>query len=312
MNFSYEWGDSTLPLSFFGFRALWSPYFFIALSLVVAAFFLITVKYRDRFVGSEPLTKKEGTLFVTSIVLLYIIKGSPIDLLGHLTFSAHMIQMAVVNIVIPPILMISIPKWLWKKVINLKGIKPLFRFFSKPLIAVVLFNGIFSFYHIPLIFDAVKTNMWLHAGYNTLLFILAVLMWWPLLNKLEEYQILNGLRKVGYIFANGALLLPSCALIIFADSPLYATFSDPSMWAKSLSLCVPQATLSGLNLSGPEMFTSLSLLNDQRLGGILMKITQEIVFSVVLAKVFIDWYRKEQYEPDPESNEYLPPHPIKQ
>lgn len=270
------------------------------------------MKYRDRFVGSEPLTKTEGTLFVILIILLYIIKGSPIDLMGHLTFSAHMIQMAVVNLVVPPILMIAIPKWLWKYVISLKGIKPLFRFFTKPLIAVVLFNGVFSFYHIPLIFDVVKTNMWLHAGYNTLLFILAILMWWPLLNKLEEYQTLNGLRKVGYIFANGALLLPSCALIIFADSPLYATFTDPNSWAKSLLLCVPSSTLSGLNLSGPEMFTSLSLLNDQRLGGILMKITQEIVFSVVLAKVFIDWYRKEQNEHDTESGEYLPPHPIKQ
>lgn len=309
---SYERGDSTLPLSIFGFEALWSPYFFISLSLVIVAFFLITVKYRDRFIGSEPLTKKEGTLFVLSIVLLYIIKGSPIDLMGHLTFSAHMIQMGFCNLVIPPILIVGVPKWLWKKIISFKGIKPLFRFFTKPLVALILFNGVFSFYHIPIIFDAVKTDMWLHAGYNTLLFVLAIFMWWPLLNKLDDFQTLNGLRKVGYIFADGMLILPACALIIFSDKPLYATFSDPRVWAESLSLCVPATTLSGLKLSGPEMFTSLSLINDQQLGGILMKIIQELSYSVVLAKTFIEWYRKEEDEVDPEPGEYLPPHPIKQ
>jgi putative membrane protein len=301
-----------LPLSLFGFQALWSPYFFVALFLVLVAFFLITVKYRDRFNGSEPLTKTEGTLFVVSIVLLYIAKGSPIDLMGHLTFSAHMVQMGVVNLVIPPMLIVAVPKWLWLRIINLKGVRSLFRFFTKPFVAIILFNGIFSFYHIPFVFDIVKTDMWLHAGYNTLLFILAIFLWWPLLNKLDETPTLSGIKKVGYIFANGPLLTPACALIIFADAPLYATFSDPDAWTQSLALCVPSTTLSGLNLSGPEMFTSMPLLFDQQLGGILMKIIQELTFGVVLAKVFINWYRKEADEVDPEPEDYLPPHPIKQ
>jgi putative membrane protein len=283
-------------LDIFGFRALWSPYFFLALITVLIGYFLLTVKFREKFSGSEPLTKKEGTLFTVAIILLYLVKGGPIDLMGHLMFYAHMIQMALLYLVIAPLFITGIPGWLWRKMINNRFVKPVFTLFTRPIIALILFNGMFSFYHIPYIFDIIKTDMWLHATYTTLLFFMALFMWWPLVNNLPEYQSLSGLKKIGYIFADGILITPACALIIFADSPMYSTFSDPSAWMEALKLCVPTTTLSSLDLSGPEMFNSLPLLEDQQLGGVLMKIIQEIVYGFVLAQVFFKWYRKDVEE----------------
>ncbi len=57
---------------------------------------------------------------------------------------------------------------------------------TKPLIALLVFNGIFSIYHIPVVMDAVKMNVFIHASYTILLFVLALFLWWPLTNKLEE------------------------------------------------------------------------------------------------------------------------------
>jgi putative membrane protein len=283
-----------LSLEMFGFRALWSPYFFLFLIVITGIYFYITVYRRKHFDQSEPLKRSEITLFIVSIFLLYITKGGPLDLMGHLMFYAHMIQMAVLYLVIPPLLIVSIPAWVWRPILNNKAVKPFFNLFTKPLIALILFNGLFSFYHIPLIFDAIKMNMWLHAGYTGILFLFSIFMWWPLVNRLPEYESLNGLKKVGYVFADGVLLTPACALIIFADTPMYATFSDPTAWMQALKLCVPSTTLSNLNLSGPEVFNSMSLIHDQQLGGVIMKIIQEIVYGVILAQVFFNWYRKEQ------------------
>jgi putative membrane protein len=168
-----------------------------------------------------------------------------------------------------------------------------FRFFTKPLISLVLFNGLFSFYHVPFIFDVVKMNAAYHAIVTTVIFISAFFMWWPVVNKFEQ-QTLSGLKKVGYIFADGVLLTPACALIIFADVPLYKTFSDPQAWLNALQLCVPKGTLASLDLTGPEMFLSMSLLHDQQLGGVLMKIIQEIIYGVMLFFIFMEWYRKER------------------
>jgi putative membrane protein len=298
---------SVLTLDIFGFKALWSPYFLFILVALTAGYFLLTLKFRAVFPGQEPLSKKQAFYFLTSMVLLYAIKGSPLDLLAHLMFYIHMIQMAVLVLVVPPLFIISIPNWVWQKLFTLSRIESIFKFFTKPLIALILFNGLFSFYHVPLIFDHVMQNIWLHAGYSILLFVVAIFMWWPLLNQLPDHQTLSGIKKVGYIFADGILLTPACALIIFADNSLYATYSDPQVWGQVMSLCVGAANFDSLNLSGPQLFSSMSLVDDQRLGGVLMKIIQEIIYGVILGHVFFEWYRKDQEESEREMKKALNP-----
>jgi putative membrane protein len=298
---------AVLTLDIFGFKALWSPYFLLILIAVTAIYFLIATKYRKRFIGSEALSKKQGSLFILSIVLLYAIKGSPFDLMAHLMFYVHMIQMAVLVLVIPPLFILGIPDWMWRKLFSLKGIGSLLTLFTKPLLALILFNGFFSFYHVPIIFDHIMPNIWLHAGYSILLFIVAVFMWWPLINQLPEQQTLSGIKKVGYIFADGILLTPACALIIFAPTPIYATYSDPNLWGQMMSLCVGTSTFASLNLSGPQLFSSMSLLNDQQLGGVLMKIIQEIIYGVILAHVFFEWYDKDKADSEQELKQTLNP-----
>ncbi|WP_027408260.1 cytochrome c oxidase assembly factor CtaG [Anoxybacteroides tepidamans] len=295
-------------LQMFGFMALWSP-IFLGVLLVIAILYVLAVgRWRERMATEELTPTKQKTYFFVGLVLLYVIKGSPIDLLGHLMFSAHMTQMAVLYLIIPQCFILGIPNWMYEQLFRMKAIKRTFAFFTKPLISLLLFNGLFSFYHVPFIFDAIKTNMLYHAMVTTVIFISAFFMWWPVINKLSEWQTLSNIKKVGYIFANGVLLTPACALIIFADTPLYKTFSDPQAWLNALQLCVPKGTLASLHLTGPEMFLSMSLIHDQQLGGVLMKIIQEIVYGAMLFFIFIDWYRKER-EKEPSLETIASPHP---
>ncbi len=112
------------------------------------------------------------------------------------------------------------------------------------------------------------------------------------------------LLKIGYIFANSVLITPACALIIFAPEPLYATYTQGGAWMQAMSLCVPGNVLQGLapGLTGPEMFTPISTLEDQQLGGIIMKIMQEFTYGAILAVVIFSWFRGESNKIDP-----LPP-----
>lgn len=281
-------------LQIFGFQALWSPVFLIFTVGLIALYFNLIGYLRPYFKNSAPVTTKTKVFFVSSMILLYLVKGSPIDLLGHIMFSAHMTQMAVLYLVVVPLLILGLPDWFIRTVIEYKIIKPFFNFFSKPLIAILVFNGIFSLYHIPLVFDIMKTNSVLHAMITIVIFIAAFFMWWPLLNEFPEHQTLTPIKKVGYIFGDGILLTPACALIIFAKDPLYATYTDPQAWANALALCVPADMLSSLNLIGPEMFNMLPLVEDQQLGGIVMKVIQELVYGTMLAYIFFQWARAER------------------
>ena len=286
-------------IGMFGFRALWSPYFFLFIVAVMVLYFYAATKKRSWFSGSEPLKKKEGIFFVSALMLIYILKGSPIDLLSHLMFTFHMIQMAFLLLLAPQFLIIGIPVWMWEKILSLPVIRPIFRLLTKPILALILFNGTFSFYHVPAIFDTVKSDPFLHAVYTTMLFIFALGLWWPIYHKLGEEKPLQGLLRFGYLLAASALLTPACALIIFNGQPMYATYASAELWVKSLALCVPVDVLGNLNLSNPQLFNPLSLLYDQQLGGIIMKILQEFINGGVLYKIFIEWYRQENNNPDP-------------
>ncbi|MBU8786285.1 MULTISPECIES: cytochrome c oxidase assembly factor CtaG [Bacillus] len=278
-------------LEIFGFRALWSPYFLGAVLFLTALYFVLIRRFGS---DDERASRKEITLFLSGMVLLYVSKGSPLDLLGHIMFSAHMAQMAILYLVVPPLLILGVPAWFWKKAIFRPVVKPLFQFCSKPLIAIIVFNGLFSMYHIPLVFDFIKTNAVYHAAVTVLIFVAAFFMWWPLIHRVKELPHMNGLLKMGYIMADGILLTPACALIMFSDTALYSTYSDPSAWAEAMKLCVPLDMLSGMTLTGPEMFSSLPVIEDQQLGAIIMKIIQEIVYGTFLAIVFFSWAKKER------------------
>ena len=283
-----------MPLGIFGFMALWSPFFILALVFITVVYFLITVKWRDSFKESEKLTSKEATYFILAIVLLYGIKGSPVEIMSTILFSAHMAQMALLYLVVTPLIVLGIPKWIWTAAVELPVVKQVFKFMTKPLISLLSFNIIFSIYHIPLVFDNVRTDATLHGLATVILFFLSLFMWWPLLNPADDDIDLSGLKRIGYILGSAVLLTPACGLIIFAENPLYAPYYDPQEFLKALALCVPVNTLEGLTLTGPELFTDMSTQNDQQLGGVIMKIVQEIVFGVMLFNLFFQWYRNDQ------------------
>ncbi|CAM5264955.1 hypothetical protein BSAF29S_03488 [Bacillus safensis subsp. safensis] len=109
----------------------------------------------------------------------------------------------------------------------------------------------FSLYHIPLVFDFVQTDPFYHALMTVVIFIAAFFMWWPLVHKVQSQPQITGILKLGYIMADGILMTPACALIMFSEAPIYATYSDAGAWIQALHLCVPSDMLAGLALTGP-------------------------------------------------------------
>jgi putative membrane protein len=291
----------------FGFEALWSPVFFIFMLAVLVAYFLIIGKYQTYFPNAEKVSKTQQLYFTSGIILLYLVKGGPVDLLGHIIFSAHMTEMAIMFIVVPPLLLLGMPAWLLEYMISFRFVQLTLKAFAKPLIALFVFNGLFSLYHLPIVFDTLKRNQILHPVALAVMFFTSIMMWWPVLNPLPQYQTLSDIKKIGYIFANSVLLTPACALIIFANHPLFSTYSDPKAWMQAMELCVPSDTLSSLNITGPDFLHWMPIVEDQQTGGIIMKIIQEIVYGTLIGYVFFKWARKER-EKDSNQSYDAPPY----
>ncbi|MFC7680571.1 cytochrome c oxidase assembly factor CtaG [Paenibacillus sp. GCM10028914] len=288
-----------LGLEYFTFEAKWSPIFLAFMLLVTAGYFLITGPLSYRLKDSEPVSAGRKTLFVLGMLTMYMAQGGPIDLLGHTMFSFHMVSMAMSYLMATPLLILGIPVWLWRYIDRKNPLKKL-GFLARPVVAAVVFNGLFSFYHIPVIHDFVMLNFWVHRLYYILLFITSIMMWWAIIQPIPEKDKTSGLMKMGYIFLNMVLLTPACGLIIFSSEPMYATYSDPNTWAKAMGYCVPGDPSKLLaQFGGPSFFGYLEPGIDQRVGGIIMKFFQEIIFASMLAYVFFHWYKRENKEDDP-------------
>lgn len=285
-----------LELQIFGFRALWSPFFSLFLLVIAITYFLITGPLRFKFGKYPPPTGLQQSFFYISIFLIYVVKGSPIDLLSHIMLTAHMTQMAIFLIIIPILMIKGIPEWIWIKILDAPVVGNMIKFMTKPLLSMVIFNGLFSLYHIPIVFNFSKSTPIAHTSIHLILFIAAFIMWLPVLSPVKKYDTLKPLLKVAYIFGNSVLITPACALIIFSSAPLYAAYTSEGAWLTALSLCVPIDVLSGIatSLSGPEMFSPLSILIDQQLGGIIMKVIQEIFYGAVLISVLAKWFREDK------------------
>ena len=278
-------------LDVFGFSAKWSPYFIGFLIIILLGYYFWNWKSR-----TNKVTNKQSALFITSIFVLYLAYGSPIDLLGHLIFSAHMTSMALGLLVAPPLFILGVPAWMWERII-VQPLRKMFSWMMHPILTLVLFNMLFSIYHFPVIHDKIMTIYWLHTLVYVILFITSIMMWWHVTPPDPKYARLTDLRKMGYIFGTGFLLTPACALIIFTGSPMYATYSDPNVWIQALGFCVPgdvNVLLSDLGVGGPEFFSVLPPLHDQQLGGVIMKLVQEGINAALLYYVFTNWYRKER------------------
>src|SRR5699024_12107722 len=83
-----------------------------------------------------------------------------------------------------------------------------------------------------------------------------------------------------------------------SSSTVYEAYTSEGAWIQAMSICVPSDVLDGIavSISGPEMFSPLSILYDQQLGGIVMKFMQEIIYGIIIAKTFFSWFSKKNME----------------
>jgi len=285
-----------LGLEYFSFRDLWSPSFMILMMAVIVLYTFVVGPWRHHFAGSAPVSVSRQLSFVLAVVLFYLTQGGPLSLLGHLMFTFHMTNMALAYVLIPPLLIYGIPDWLWRSAFRAKFWRAkIFRLLMHPIVSLLSFILLFSMYHLPQNHDWIMTNFTVHRIYYALLFLSATAMWWHVYCPIPEWRRMSHLLTLGYIFLSGLLLTPACVMIIFAGAPLFGVYNDPQVWASAMGYCVsgdPAELLS--KFEGPAFFNMMSPVDDQQLGGIIMKLLQEFVNVAALYTIFMQWYRRDR------------------
>lgn len=219
--------------------------------------------------GEDYATTRQKVWFFTGVALMYIGAEYPIhDISENYLFSVHMVQHTIFSLIVPPMLLLGMPKWLLRWMFPPRAMRVL-RFLTKPLIAFAVFNVVIAVTHWPVLVDlSVRSEPW-HFVFHTILYGSATLMWWPVVDPLPETSRLSEPGKMLYLFGQSILPTVPASFLTFASTPLYSSYASfPRLWG-------------------------VSAVDDQMVAGLLMKIGGGLLLWGVIAVIFFRWHSKE-------------------
>ncbi len=226
---------------------------------------------REQLGKSDAFDRKKALAFFSGLALIYTAIASPIDSIGEqYLFSVHMFQHNLFMYPVVTLLLIGTPGWMLELVLKqLPWLARLFKLLIHPIPACLIFNLVFGIWHIPFLYDWALRDRMVH-NLEHLTFILgALLMWMPVRNPIESLRLSFGFQMM-YLGALTIAQMPVFAFVTFSRSVLYQTYE-----------LAPRLTV-------------LTAQGDQQLGGVLMKITGMLVFSIAFIKIFMAWYQQDK------------------
>src|SRR5690606_32002447 len=99
----------------FSFEEVWSPFYFFFIALAAIGYMYLTGPWREKHRPDEPKPsgwKQLGAL--TAFLFYYLAQGGPLELLGHLNFTFHMVNMALSYLIVPPLFLLCAPAFIWR------------------------------------------------------------------------------------------------------------------------------------------------------------------------------------------------------
>jgi putative membrane protein len=236
----------------------------------IAAAYLIALGRHQRATGEAP-ARRRTVLFLTGVGVLMLGAGWPIhDLAERYLYSVHMTQHLLFSLVAPPLLIAGMPPWMLRRFLRNPAVQRVFRFMTRPLVALVSFNAILLFMHWPAVVELSVGSEWIHFGLHVLLVASALVMWWPVMSPLPEMPALSAPGQIVYLFLQSLTPTIPASFLTFGDHllyPVYGTF--PRIWG-------------------------VDALSDQLLAGLIMKLIGGLILWGFIAVIFFRWHAQER------------------
>lgn len=223
------------------------------------------------------ISRARAAAFFAGMMLLGVALLSPLDPLGGVLFSAHMVQHLMLILAAAPLLVAGAPETALLWALPSRGRRWMGRCFAwyarlaecdaapaGPLLTVVFATIVLWAWHIPRLYDLAVTHETVHALEHGAFLTTALLFWATVLRVRPRARRANGLRVL-LVFAMALQGTALGALITFASRPLYASHASiPDAW-------------------------HLDPLMDQQLAGLIMWVPPALLYVGVTVWLFVRW-----------------------
>lgn len=238
----------------------------IMLGTALVLYGIVTGPLRARLAPGRPYPWRHAVTYALGLACLYLTLASPIDYIGEqFLFSVHMLQHMLLIYPVAMLLLLGLPNWLAGFALALPGLATAARAATHPVIAAVTFNVIFAIWHIPGFYEWALRDRFVHNLEHLTLLGSSILMWWPVLSPTRKLPRLAPGPQILYLLALAIGQLPVFAYVTFSSDVLYPTYETAMRTAP------------------------LSPLQDQQLGGMIMKIVGMGFMFALLVGAFQRW-----------------------
>ena len=216
------WQDATAAL-------VWDVHESIVIGVLLLALLygLAVTRWRVKYGWSDrPAETWQVALFYGNCGLLYVtLDGVLHHLADELFFSAHMLQHMLLQLIWAPLLVFSVPDWLWRALLRPRVLGRIGGFLSRPIVAFLAFNGFMWGWHYPAMYElALRNHPW-HILQHLCFMTSAVLLWWVLIAPLPELRA-SYARRMIFIFANMLAMKALGLSLALSDHVIYPFYSE--------------------------------------------------------------------------------------
>ena len=221
--------------------------------------------------GGRPASGVQMVAFGGGLLTLWLGADWPLHDLGEdYLYSVHMTQHLLFTLVAAPLLLLGTPGWLARALLRPPRVFAVVSRLARPVPALILFNALIVVTHWPAFVDLTLRSEVGHFAAHAAIFSAAVLMWCPVAAPLPELRPLSPPAQMLYLFLQSIVPTVPASFLVFAERPIYHFYETvPRLWG-------------------------LSAGEDQRIGGLLMKLGGGLLLWAIITVIFFRWHAEEE------------------
>ena len=203
-----------------------------------------------------------------AVATLLLALVSPLNALAHgYLFSAHMVQHILLVLIVPALVLLSLPR-------SLSLPRPL-RTFTHPLVGWIAGVGAMWLWHAPALCDAATTSTAISAIQTTSLLLMGSVFWWQVLAP-RDAERLSPAAGIVYLFTACTACSVLGIILTFAPVSICSVYQHP----------VDRLGMLG-TIRGNWGLTSD---RDQQIGGLLMWVPLCLIYLTAILAQLARWH----------------------
>ena len=220
---------------------------------------------------ADAATTSQRVAWYSGVATIVVAAGWPMhDLAEEVLFTVHMVEHLLLGFVVPPLLLVGIPRWMGDYVLGRESVAKVIRPFANPVAGFFAFNFAIVAVHWPEAITWQNTNEWAHFFIHLGFFTTALMLWLPLFSPTPAIKTMRPPMKMLFLFLCTIVPTVPASFLTFSSTQLYPTYGDmPLTWG-------------------------LTAVQDQTMAGIIMKLAGAFYLLGMIAVLWFRWIREER------------------